>query len=496
MIKKTNMDSIQSYLEDASGLLGGYADSVAIAENEKEIIEILRESSDKKIPVTVSGGGTGVTGGRIPFGGTLLSLESLNSIIDVRKSSQNEATAIIQPGVTVADLKKAVLNEGFMYPPDPTEQTAFVGGNIATNASGSRGYKFGSTRKYVRALTVILSDGSKIKIKRGNTFADNNKLVLPLEQKTISFELPDYTLPRIKNAAGYFSAPGMDIIDLFIGQEGTLGVVTEIEVALLPKIDKMLSGIAFFPNEERSWDFVQELKKFRRDSSQLPDPLIPDVLSIEYFDGNALALLKGDYPQIPPRADAAIFFELDMSAKDENRQIDYLAQLLEKYNVSLDDVWFSTTEKEQQIFREFRHRLPEKVNEIIRKNKFPKVGTDIAVPEAFSREMLVTYKEELKKLGLPYLIFGHIGENHMHANILPATESEFNRAKALYLNLIEKAVGFGGTASAEHGIGKIKHAFLEKMVGKSGMKEMARIKQILDPACILGRNNIFPENLL
>ena len=152
--------------------------------------------------------------------------------------------------------------------------------------------------------------------------------------------------------------------------------------------------------------------------------------------------------------------------------------------------------EDQQSFREFRHALPEHVNEIVRKHRFPKTGTDIAVPDAHFEEMMRFYEATLEASGIRHLVFGHIGESHMHANLLPSTEAEFHRSKQLYLELAEKAIALGGTVSAEHGIGKLKHAFLEKMVGEKGIKEMTAVKKALDPACILGLGNIFPSAVL
>ena len=488
MLIKTRQDIIQSYLDDASGLLGGNAQAVVIPADSEEVAKFLAESSAKRTPVTVSGGGTGVTGGRVPFGGTVLSLEALNRIIEIREISAAGAIAIVQPAVTVAALKKAAAERNFMYAPDPTEQTSFVGGNVATNASGSRGFKFGPTRKYVNRLTVILSSGRRLDIKRGHIFADAaGTLSIPAEGETISFALPDYTLPKIKNATGYYNEPGMDLIDLFIGQEGTLGVITEIEVRLIPMIKKTLGGIVFFPAEELSWDFAETARQHRAETN---------LLSLEYFDSHALFLLKNDYPAIPSFAKAAIFFEQDISEKNETAELERWAKIFTEHHAPIDNAWLSTAITDQETFREFRHRLPERVNEVIRKNRFPKVGTDIAVPPQHSRAMMEFYRRTLEQLAIPHLIFGHIGESHMHANILPATEEEFKRGKEAYLTLIGQAIRFGGTVSAEHGIGKIKHSFIEKMLGENGMKEMARIKRALDPACILNRGNIFPERLL
>lgn len=479
MLVKSDQTIIASYFEDHSGLLGGKADSVFIPESEAEVASFLRDASARRMPVTIAGAGTGVTGGRVPFGGAVLSLERMDRIVSISPDEQG-GVAIVQPGVSVDALKTAVEKGGLMYPPDPTERSSWIGGNVATNASGSRGYKYGPTRKYVERLRVVLSSGDILDIRRGQYRAQDYKFHHPI----ITFEAPRYNLPDIKNAAGYFSAPDMDLIDLFIGQEGTLGVVTEIEVRLLPAPQRFIAGVAFFEEEPASWDFVRAARR------------AVDALSFEYFDRHSLALLRDGWPNIPPRAQAAIYFEQDVDADSADRAADAWYRLLETSGANADDVWFSVNHREQELFREFRHALPEKVNQIVKQNRLPKVGTDLAVPPASFDAMMRAYHEAFESSGMQYLIFGHIGECHLHANILPKTQEDFNRSRHIYLQLVTTAVRLGGTVSAEHGIGKLKHPFLEAMIGSDGMKEIARVKKILDPAVILGMDTLIPSSLL
>ena len=497
MIIKTEKDTVQSYFEDQSGLLGGHAHKVYIAENEHEIALFLEEMSKTGTPVTISGSGTGVTGGRIPFGGVVLSLEHLNKIIEIKKLSENEALAVVQAGVRVNDLKEAADKLGWLYPPDPTEQNSFVGGNISTNASGARGFKYGSTRQYVKRLRVILSNGAKLDISRGViTASSDGTFSVPTERGEIKADLGKYELPDIKNAAGYFKYPGMDLIDLFIGSEGTLGVIVEAELLLKPRIQKIFGGVAFFPEKELAWNFALDIRETSLNSRKQNKISGIDALSLEYLDRNALGLLRSDYPQIPDFARACIMFEQDISRADADKVSEGWIAVLEKYKAPLEKVWLGASAKEQKMFREFRHHMPEKVNEIVRKNGFPKTGTDMAVSEQHLIELLEYYYKVAGGSGIDYLVFGHIGDCHLHANFLPKDRTEFEKCKELYKQLVELAVKLKGTASAEHGIGKLKHIYLEKMIGKNGMSDLARIKKAFDPALILGRGNMFPEELL
>lgn len=496
MIYKKDKDIIKSYFSDYSGITNGFADAVILVESEKEVIDFLIASSKSKTPVSISGAGTGVTGGRVPFGGVVLSMELLNKIISIDKIHN---TITVQSGVSVKTIKETAATIGCIFAPDPTEQNSSIGGNLATNASGSRGLKYGPTRNHVLHLRVVLSNGEVLNLTRGQCISDNNgQLKLPtLSGKTISVTLPKYTLPQIKNAAGYYNNQPADAIDIFIGQEGTLGVITEVELKLLPQKNKLISGVVFFRDMRNSWKFVANAKKNITTKSSGKNQIEP--MSLEYYDKNALGLLISSYPLIPTYADAAIFFEqeVDTQVQDEAIISAQWAKLIEESGASIDDVWFSSsTSSLQETFRLMRHSLPEKVNEIVAKNKLPKVGTDIAVPDKSFSEMLEFYYAQFASCAMQWLVFGHIGESHLHANILPKTQDEYFKSKELYLLLVKKAISLGGTVSAEHGIGKLKHLFLSEMIGKNGMKELSIFKKQLDPASILCPDNIFPKELL
>lgn len=483
MLTKDDPNIIRGYLEDNSGLKGGYVKKVLLPENTEDITRALREANERHMPVTVSGNGTGVTGGRVPFGGILLSTERLNKIIKIERIGNKNGTARVQAGVMLKDLKDAVSKEGLLYPPDPTEDTAYIGGNIATNASGARGFKYGSTRKYVKGIKTVLANGEVLDLKRGNTFAEGRSLNLANLGCTIkSLNLPTYDMPLIKNSAGYYIHKDIDTVDIFIGQEGTLGVITEVELALREKEEGVLTFFAFFKFDKDAKDFVYKLKN-------------EVVLSIEYFDSNSLRLLRRKYADIP-EADAALFFEKAALEKDEERVLERILQLLKENRAYHDKTLLAQTPNEYKKFHEIRRGLPEMVNEIVKKNGLPKVGTDLAVPEEGFDAIFSLYKSALMQSDIPHVIFGHIAECHLHVNMLPSSEIEYNRAKELYMQFVKEALKLGGTVSAEHSIGKLKHKYLEMMYGRKGIMEMVSLKKGLDPHGILGVGNIFPRELL
>ncbi len=176
--------------------------------------------------------------------------------------------------------------------------------------------------------------------------------------------------------------------------------------------------------------------------------------------------------------------------------MDAWAELITECNGSLDNTWFAQSKAEREELAGVRHDLPDMVNEFIKRYKMTKVGTDIAVGRDHIDEMIRYYNRLLTEAGLRYVIFGHIGDSHLHVNILPENKKEYEKAKETYDLFVKKSISSGGTVSAEHGIGKLKHSYLEMMYGKQALRDMARLKKSFDPACILGLDNIFPMELL
>lgn len=489
---KTAIDDLQNYITDASNMQGGYAAKLLIPESIGEIAEILHDANCGGIPVTVSGARTGTVGGAVPFGGWVISMERMNRI----KSIDRElGTAIVEPGVILGNLQKAVEAEGLFYPPDPTEWSCQIGGTVATNASGSRSFKYGATREYVRALTVVPPDGDLLNIRRGEKVAtDGNLLVQTESGREISAKLPTYLRPDVrKNVSGYFSGDGIDAIDLFIGSEGTLGIIAEIELALLPKPQRFFSGIVFFENETNLLAFVEEAKTLSFASQKVGNDSggSVDATLLEYFDDRALTFISRKSPDVPSGMAGAIFFEQETTDETDDAVFEAWNDLLEKHYSSIEKSWFATDDLDRERMREFRHDLPVAVNEFITRHKQRKVGTDMAVPDDKFPGFLRFYQDILGNSGLDYVIFGHIGDCHLHANILPKNAEEAEKARHIYGRCIAQAVMLGGCVSAEHGIGKFKAKYLNVMMGERYLNEMRELKRAFDPKCILGRDNMF-----
>ena len=408
------------------------------------------------MPVTVIGARSGVTGAGIAQGGWVISLEKFRRL-DIARGS-----ARVGAGVTLLELRDAAVRTSQFYAPDPTEITAAVGGTIATNASGSRSFLYGSTRRHIQTLRVLFMDGSVREFCRGDK---------------IDFDVPRIPWPNTtKCTAGYPLAPGMDYIDLFCGCEGTLGIVLEAELALLPVPQELFSAVIFFAGDDDALDAVDAWRP------------VPGLRMLEYVDRNSLDLIEGRYPEIPRRAGAALLIEAEGSV-----DLDAWEERLTAARALSEDSWFAVNAADRERFRKFRHSLPELVNSTVLQRGFMKMGTDYAVPISRNRDMLAFYRTRLEaELPGHYVIYGHIGDAHVHVNMLPASAAEAEVATAFLKEFAVKAVELEGTVSAEHGLGKRKAHLLQLQYGPEHIQAMMDVKRRLDPQWLLGRGTLFP----
>ncbi len=442
------------YLTDASGYKGA-ADRLFIPADETEVSAILREANEKNIPVTATGAGSGLTGGRVAQGGWVVSLERF------RKLEIFDGHARAGAAISLLELRDAAARTRQFYAPDPTEISASVGGTIATNASGSRSFRYGSTRRHVLAIRAVFMDGSIREFRRGDK---------------VEFDVPAIPVPNTtKYTAGYKLEPGMDWIDLLCGSEGTLAVVTEAELKLLPIPPELFTGVIFFPSDEAALAAVDQWRG------------VSDLRMIEYVDRNSLNLLLGRYPEIPREAGAALLIE------SEGDDVDAWEQRLTEADALIDASWFAMTPADRERFRKFRHSLPELVIEFIQKHGGLKMGTDMAVPIDRNRDMLACYRKRLEaEFPGQYVIYGHIGDAHVHVNMLPSTPEQATRANELLKEFAREAVRLGGTVSAEHGLGKRKAGLLALQYSPEHIEAMMAVKRRLDPNWLLGRGTLFP----
>src|SRR5262245_12730161 len=280
----TDPDLIAGRLEDAAHYPGGHAPALYAPRNEAEIAAVVREPGS----LLAVGAQSSLTGGATPMGDRLLSTDRLNRVVEISKDRVR-----VQAGVSLSALDRALQEKALYYPPAPTFDGAFVGGTIATNAAGAATFKHGTTRDWIDGLTVVLADGGVLDVERGVTLAHvDGYFDLELADRTIRVEVPAIDMPHVpKLSAGYFARPGMDLIDLFIGSEGTLGVIVEATLRAIPRPAQALALVTF--DDERAG--LACVRRLREDSlaarrSRVRDGL--DISAIEHMDARCLALLR------------------------------------------------------------------------------------------------------------------------------------------------------------------------------------------------------------
>jgi D-lactate dehydrogenase (cytochrome) len=510
------------YLCDESKLAHQGAQYLFFPTNEGELSAIFKEMSKRNVTVTISGARTGLVGGAVPYGGAIVSLERFDKILGLRYDTHSKEWLVkAECGVTIRDLNNWAMKKTFpglsesgsaetkaflekykdsdtiyFYPPDPTEMGAALGGTVSTNASGARTYRYGATRNWVRWIRVMLASGEILEIPRGKYFATpaGEFIIINSAGNETILKIPKYAMPHTKNAAGIFSAPNMDLIDLFIGSEGIFGAITEVEVAL-QKWNNPISIVQFLSSDNKAIDFVITLRK---ENSIRPE-------FIEFYSSHSLDLLRKKQkedpkvvgmPPIPDYAKSAVFFDLQFNPESKDHDYSKLEEIVYRCGSTLAMSWAGYEQRDLERFKNFRHVLPETVNTIIaeRKKKIPelyKLGTDLAVPDHALEEIWTFYKSILEEAGLEWVAFGHIGNNHIHINIIPRSLEEMKEGLSIYREFAKKAVALGGTISAEHGIGKIKKEFFSIMFSDTELKEMKEVKIALDPGLMLKPVNIF-----
>ena len=454
---------LEGYLTDASNLRG-HADGLLRPRTTEEVAEIVRHCQRLAIPLTITAARTSTTGSPVPFGGLLLSTELLHEIGPITHD-----TATAGAGVILGQLQDAIEATGRFFPPDPTSRyDCTLGAAIACNASGARTFKYGPTRPWIDALEVVLPTGEILHVRKGDPIPSG-------------WPIPAWSEPDVKTAAGY--APPQDLLDVFIGQEGTLGVVTRAVVRLTALPHDVIGLLAFFPDRATAIAMVSTLRDAARAT---PDGAL-SPRCIEYFDDQCLALARKRIEGVPDTAACALFCEQEVATADaQDSHLSAWWEALEADGALASDTVIATDDTSRKQLHALRHAIPAGINEEVVRNGMPKLGTDLSVPDS----ALTTMMEAYDKAPIRHVLFGHIGNNHLHLNLLPKTPDELATAKAFYDDLSRLAISLGGSVSGEHGIGKAKVKQLGWMVGDATLAAFADLKRALDPHWILGRGTM------
>jgi glycolate oxidase len=409
----------------------------------EEVSATLRIANRERIPVVPRGAASGLSGGAVPVaGGICLSLNRMNKILEI---SPDELVAVVQPGVVNMDLQDALADYGLFFPPDPASwYMSTLGGNVAENAGGPRCLKYGVTKDYVLGLEVVLADG-RIMRTGGRT---------------------------IKNVAGY------DLTSLLIGSEGTLGVVTEITVKLLPKPAARATVMGVFAKIEQACDAVNRVIT----SSVLP-------LTTEIMDGDCIQALQSqqDYG-LPLNVDAILLIDVEGWPDALVQETKVVADACR--TAGAQETRLARDEKEAETLWAGRRAISAALS-----NLGDKLGEDIAVPRSKIPEMVKRIRAIGKKYDLRTPIFGHIGDGNLHPYLIcDRTNPEMmDRVRQAAGEIFTAAIDLGGTLTGEHGIGLAKRDYLSKGLDPLAREQMLAIKRLFDPDNILNPGKIFEE---
>ncbi|MFO0581328.1 MAG: FAD-linked oxidase C-terminal domain-containing protein [Anaeromyxobacter sp.] len=435
-------DAVLPYGKDESDLGTFPPEAVVLATSTDEVRAVLALATRHRVPVVPVGARSGKSGGALPLrGGIALSLERMNRILEL---SPEDLTARVEPGVVTGVLQAEVEKHGLFYPPDPNSlDMCSIGGNVAENAGGPRALKYGVTREYVLGLTAVLPTGEVVKVGKRT----------------------------IKGVAGY------DLTALLVGSEGTLAVVTEITLKLLPRPRHVATALVTFPSVDAAARAVSRV---------LTGGVLPRCL--ELLDDVSIEAAARTSPlPIPKGAGAALLVETD--GNDEETVFAEIGRVAEAVQGdATGEVIVAQSEAQRRELWETRKYLS--VN--LRKVHPLKLSEDIAVPRSRIPDMIRAAKGIGVRLGLAVATYGHAGDGNLHCNVLFDREDERPRVLEAVAAILREAVALGGTITGEHGVGLAKRDFLELEQGPEVVTLERRLKALFDPAGILNPGKIFP----
>ncbi|WP_066315617.1 glycolate oxidase subunit GlcD [Bacillus sp. FJAT-29814] len=432
------------YSYDATPNYQSLPDAVVSPRNTKEVSEIVKLCNAYKIPLVPRGSGTNLCAGTTPTsGGIVLLFKHMNSILEL---DEENLTITVQPGVITLDLINAVEEKGLFYPPDPSSmKISTIGGNINENSGGLRGLKYGVTRDYVIALEVVLPNGDII--RTGGKLA--------------------------KDVAGY------DLTRLMVGSEGTLGIITEATLKLIPMPEARKTMLVHYQSLDAAAKSVSKI---------IANKIIPATL--EFLDQPTLKVVE-DFARIglPTDVEAVLLIEQDGPVEVVERDIEKIAEICrQEQAVSVN---IATSEAEADALRTARRAALSAVARL----KPTTILEDATVPRSEIAKMVMAINEITKKYQLTICTFGHAGDGNLHPTCATDARNheEMERVEQAFAEIFEKAIELGGTITGEHGVGEMKAPYLEWKLKKEGIAAMKAIKMALDPNNIMNPGKVFAK---
>jgi D-lactate dehydrogenase (cytochrome) len=503
---------LTAYLDDAAHFPGGHAAGIVFPRTIAEVAAAVASGGS----VLAIGAQSSLTGGATPMGELIVATAGMNQVLE-----ETPATITVQAGITVAEMQQHLARRGAWFPPAPTFTGACAGGIVATNAAGAATFKYGSTREWVEAITLVLADGSLLRLRRGEITAAAGSMMVA----GVRVALPTYRMPAVvKKSAGYFAAPDMDAVDLFIGSEGTLGVIVDVTFRVLSAAPNVAVALIPCQSEEQAVRLAGRLRDASIASRTQTDRGI-DTAAIENVDRRCIEILVEDgvatrenvsipdgtemilfvQLELPSEVDAARAYEQIAAASDlsTDAALTRFCRMLSEED--LLDVATLAAPGDGRRFRQLiavREAVPAGVNQRVGiaqhrvDPRITKTAADMAVPFEGFAEMNAIYRRGFESRGLDYAIWGHISDGNVHPNVIPRTYEDVERGREAILEFGRAAVRLGGCPLAEHGVGRsaIKQELLRQLYGDEGIEQMRALKTALDPAWKLAPGVIFERH--
>ncbi|MFH1530093.1 MAG: FAD-binding oxidoreductase [Pseudomonadota bacterium] len=453
----TDPDVLSGFLQDESGL-HGWADGVLRVRSEGEVSEAIRRCRTDRLPLLPVGCQTASTGAAVPFGGIVLSTASWTAIEDIDRARR---IAVVRPGAINGDVKRAVAAEGLFFPPDPTSSDeSTIGGNVASNASGARSFQYGVTGDWVAGLELMDGTGTTHRFMR--RAVDKNT-----------------TGPRAFH----------DPVDLVVGSEGMLGIVSRVWLRLAPDPGPFFGAFLWFPTLD---DALRAAVAWRLGGPPTPRCVeLFDRAALGYFDTHPAP------PKIPAGAGAMLFTEWDLGDRDLEAVLEDLLPTWAALGVLVDDTVVAVTAAERAWLRDLRHHVPTSNNAAAARHHDAgglKVSTEFCVPPDRLLEVMARVEEIRREEDIEEMVrYGHVGNAHPHVFMFGRTTEEVARRKRVAHLLCKIAVAAGGTVSGEHGIGKTRRDFLRYMMPPQLRQALAETKRAFDPDWIMAPGNILHD---
>ncbi|MGG1450796.1 glycolate oxidase subunit GlcD [Bacillus licheniformis] len=433
------------YSYDATPQFQSMPDAVIAPRSKEEVSRIVKICNTHRIPIVPRGSGTNLCAGTCPTeGGIVLLFKHMNQILEI---DEENLTITVQPGVITLDLIHAAEEKGLFYPPDPSSmKISTIGGNINENSGGLRGLKYGVTRDYVMALEIVLANGDII--RTGGKLA--------------------------KDVAGY------DLTRLFVGSEGTLGVITEATLKLIPAPETKKTVLALYQDIDSAAQTVSNI---------IAHKIIPTTL--EFLDQPTIQVIE-DFAKIglPVHAKAVLLIEQDGTEDAVRRDIAVIEEICKKGNAV--SVQTAQTEAEAENLREARRTALSALARL----KPTTILEDATVPRSEIAEMVKAINSIAEKHQISICTFGHAGDGNLHPTCTTDVRNseEMKRVEQAFEDIFKKAVELGGTITGEHGVGEMKAPYLELKLGNAGIAAMKAVKQALDPNNIMNPGKIFSKD--